>query len=127
MTAPVLWLIFALASLAGYFFRLWRRERWLRLARNTWGAASHDRWAGDNAIWSFRVEQLRAKLTADAIFDAMWFASGDMKGPGGGPLGYPGPQPPREFAGHVARILAAANWEQRRAALQAARSEALPE
>lgn len=121
MGAFTLWLVFALASLAGYFFRLWRHERRLRLVRNTWSAASHDRWAGDNATWQARCERLSAKLTNEAIFDAMYLVCLDMKS------GFYGPQPAQEFAFRVATVLAAVNWEQRRAALHAARFEGLPE
>lgn len=45
-------------------------------------------------------------ITAGRVFDAMVAASGEMRGPGGGPLGYPGPQPPLEFATRVAAHLA---------------------
>lgn len=71
MSAFTLWLVFALAVLAGYFWRLWRRERRWRLARNTWGAASHDRWALSDAILRDRVETRRATMVEVArLLDA---------------------------------------------------------
>lgn len=112
-------LFYKVAALVGWFlyYKL-RRERWhYKHNGSALGAAftrEHELHAFDNDEWKRRYDELRGKLTTDSLLDAFWFATGRIKGPGGGVLGYPGPQPPRAFAQAVADVLAEPDWQRRR-------------
>lgn len=119
-------LFYKVVAVVGWllYYKL-RRERYYYTHHGSkLGAAftrSHESHAADNAYNQRVIEELRAKLTTDSLMDAFWLAVERTKGPGGGVLGYEGPQPPRSFAKSVADILAEPDYLAKRKALAQAR------